>query len=339
MATWTPARSILLSQLLDDVVGTEKMVYIRQDYCRIWDCIQSAANSVNVYYTGSKREGLDQPDSDKDAMVDINNRAKLLILQQMQDAPTAILEISMFRMLTEKVPPCFVMLRSVNQVQEIIVFDTCQVMDNAMYLSSYLLVHNIELRLNERYDGKIARQGPSLEGWTPYMDKSQSGRDTVFSIHCSFWPATASEWKLRHRRFTWPSPSDIKFIGDFEFHLVPVGHPSSDMNIMEWRMSFSVAERTLVWSFNHVQIQCYAALKIILKEFINPHCSLDYRVLCSYFIKSFLFWKYEETDPSFWSEENIRICIMFLLSGFRECILRSSLKHYFIPEFNLLSVN
>ena len=79
-------------------------------------------------------------------------------------------------------------------------------------------------------------------------------------------------------------------------------------------------------------------MKIILKEFINPHCSPDNRVLCSYFIKTFLFWKYEETDSSFWSPENFRECIMFLLSGFYECILRGSLKHYFIPGFNLLSV-
>ena len=39
MASLTPARSILLSQLLDDVVGTKGMVRIRQDYCRIDDFI------------------------------------------------------------------------------------------------------------------------------------------------------------------------------------------------------------------------------------------------------------------------------------------------------------
>ena len=170
------------------------------------------------------------------------------------------------------------------------------------------------------------------------MDTSQSGADHVPSIHCPFWPDSAIEWRTRPMQSAWPSPSDIKSIVDFGFHLVPIGHPSSNMNMMEWRISFSVAERTLVWSFNHVQIQCYAVMKIILKEFINPHCSPDNRVLCSYFIKTFLFWKYEETDPSFWSQGNLRECILFLLSGFRESILRDSLKHYFIPGFNLLSV-
>ena len=70
----------------------------------------------------------------------------------------------------------------------------------------------------------------------------------------------------------------------------------------------------------------------------NPNCHPDNRVLCSYFIKTFLFWKYEEADPNFWSQGNYRECIMFLFSGFRECVLRGSVKHYFIPEFSLLSV-
>ena len=108
--------------------------------------------------------------------------------------------------------------------------------------------------------------------------------------------------------------------------------------MMEWRISFSVAERTLVWSFNHIQMQCYAVMKLILKEFINPHCSPPCRVLCSYFIKTFLFWEYEETGPSFWRKGNLRECLMRLLSNFCECVRVRSLRHYFIPSFNLLSV-
>ena len=340
MTSWTPARSILLSQLLDDVVGTDEMVRIRQDFCRIDACIQSTTNSYNdnVYYTGSKAEGLDLLCSDRDYMIDINNQANLLIIQKMQDAPTAIHK-NVFCMDTENVPHCFAMLRNLNEVQYGLLFNACQLTDNAMYLSSYLLVHNAISEMNTNvYDKKIARQGPSIERWSPYMDTSQSGVDNVPSIHCPFWPDSAIEWRTRPRQYAWPSANKIKSIVDFGFHLVPVGHPRSDMNLMEWRISFSVAERTLVWSFNHVQIQCYAVIKIILKEFINPHCSPDNRVLCSYFIKTYLFWKYEETDPYFWCPANLRDCIMFLLCGFRECISRSSLKHYFIIGFHLLSI-
>ena len=74
MTSWTPARSILLSQLLDDVNGTEEMVHIRQDYCKIDDFLQSTAFNTNIYYTGSKAEGLDLPGSDDDFMYDIRQK-------------------------------------------------------------------------------------------------------------------------------------------------------------------------------------------------------------------------------------------------------------------------
>ena len=99
-----------------------------------------------------------------------------------------------------------------------------------------------------------------------------------------------------------------------------------------------MAERELVWSFNHVQIQCYAIMKIILKEFINVRCSPQNQVLCSYFIKTFLFWKYEATELTFWRTDNLRECVKYLISEFCNCIQEGMLRHYFIPSFNLLSI-
>ena len=260
------------------------------------------------------------------------------VIQTEQDIPDAT-QSNLFLMSTENVRPCFAMLRSVRPISGRHLLNACQDIDNSLYLSSYLYVHNAsEYHKKSKLHILTTIQGPSIEGWFPYMDRSQSGADIVYSIHCSFWPDAASEWHLRQRKCAWPSSCDIKTIVDFGFHLEPVGHPHSDTNMMEWRISFSVAERTLVWSFNHVQMQCYAVMKLILKEFINPHCSLPCRVLCSYFIKTFLFWEYEEIDPSYWYTDNLKECVMRLLSDFCECIRFRSLRHYFIPSFNLLSV-
>ena len=107
---------------------------------------------------------------------------------------------------------------------------------------------------------------------------------------------------------------------------------------MEWRISFSIAERHLAWSFNHTQVQMYAVLKLILKEFIKPNCSATNYVLCSYFIKTFLFWKFEETEKSFWQIENFRDCLRYLLGEFHKVLQCGILRHYFIPSFNLLEV-
>ena len=340
MSNLTAARSVLLSQLLDDVVGSEEMVHIRQDFCRLSDCILSARcgqQKVNFYYTGSKGEGLDLPGSDDDIMLDINDIKSVQVIQTEEDAKDAASR-NVFTISTENVFPCFVLLRCVRRLQDRDLLNACQYMDNSLYLSSNLYVQNESFVFRKLSNFQISRQGPSIEQWTQYMDTSEPGSDTVLSIHCPYWPESAREWQVRPRKFAWPSVPDIKDIIDFGFHLVPVGHPHSQKNMMEWRMSFSVAERTLVWSFNHVQMQCYAVMKLILKEFINPNCSPSSRILCSYFIKTFLFWKYEEMDPSYWCKENLRQCIMCLLCLFRECVTHGVLRHYFIQSFNLLSV-
>ena len=338
MSSWTTIHSILLSLLLDDVVGTEEMVRIRQEYCRALDCIHSSGTIINTYYTGSKAEGLDIPGSDKDFMVDIDKLHDIKVIQTEENIQDAY-DKNLVVMSTENVHPCFTMLRSVTQIWDSELLISCQDIDNSLYLSSYLYVHNAQLVYNEVCPDKATtRQGPSMEGWNSYMDRSQSGNDLVYSIHCAFWPDAARQWQSRAREYSWPSQRDLKTVVDFGFHLVPVGHPDSSTNMMEWRISFSVAERTLVWSFNHIQMQCYAVMKLILKEFINPHCSPPSRVLYSYFIKTFLFWEYEQIDPSYWCNENLRECVMRLILNFHECMRVKSLKHYFIPSFNLLSV-
>ena len=162
--------------------------------------------------------------------------------------------------------------------------------------------------------------------------------DIVLSIHCDFWPRKAYEWVHRTRLQHWPEIDLINTITDFGFHLVPVGYPRSPRSMMEWRISFSIAERHLVWSFNHTQIQMYAVLKLILKEFIKANCSATNNVLCSYFIKTFLFWKFEETEKCFWRIENFRNCLRYLLCEFRKVLQCGILRHYFIPSFNLLEV-
>ena len=179
MTNWTPARSILLSQLLDDVVGTEEMVHIRQDYCKILDYVKSTGFKDNTYYTGSKAEGLDLPGSDDDYMYDINNIHVMQVIEREEDTPGAT-QINQFVMSTEHVRPCFAMLRSVRPIRDMNVLNACQAIDSSLYLSSYLYAHNTEANLTEFEPHiTITRQGPSIEVWNTYMDRSQSGTDKV----------------------------------------------------------------------------------------------------------------------------------------------------------------
>ena len=342
MASWKSEHSMILSLLLDAVVGTKETMEIRKDHCKIFDCLSSALlpNTSNGYLTGSKAEGLDLQGSDIDFMFDVNNLYKIKVTQSLDENSVCL--HSTFFMSTAYTPPGFALLvQPLHQtLMNFSLHQFCQNMDGIRYLSSDLFIQNNVSDLSTLpvyLVQKVKRQGPSAEIWIATDDISESGTDNVMSIHCPFWPNELSEWVQRTREFGWPTLQDISSITDFGFHLVPVGHSHSETKLLEWRISLSMAERTLVWSFNHTQMQCYAVMKIILKEFIKMRCNPQNQVLCSYFIKTFLFWKYETTESNFWREDNLRECIKYSLAEFSKCIQEGELKHYFIPTFNLLS--
>jgi hypothetical protein len=49
----------------------------------------------------------------------------------------------------------------------------------------------------------------------------------------------------------------------------PIGCKGSKNEDIEWRFSFSVGEKLLIYSFTHVQLICYALMKILLKDVID----------------------------------------------------------------------
>ena len=337
MADWSPEHNTYLSALLDDVTGTEEVVMMRQDFCKIQDCVRSPnPDNVNVYYTGSKAEGLDLPGSDDDYMIDINEIYDIEVSESIQDLVWSSRRNKLL-IITDNVPPAFAMLKCIT-LQNPLLLRSAVPMNNESYISSQQFMSSSPWLQSEKTETRRI-QGPSVEVWDKYADTSESGDDNVPSIRCKSWPTSAAEWKDRPRHYGWPSRRDKEYIEQFGCHLVPVGHPMSARKSLEWRLSFSIAERTLVWSFNHTQLQCYAVMKLILKEYVKAKCAEKYKsVLCSYFIKTFLFWQFETTDQSFWQVTNLTGCIMSLLYEFNICIRTGVLRHYFVSRFNLFEI-
>ena len=336
MENLTPEHNTYLSSLLDDVTGTEEIVKMRQDYCKISDCISSTNPlGINVYYTGSKAEGLDLSGSDDDFMIDINNVDDIEVAESIEDLVQST-RANKLLIVTDNVPPVFALLKCVSGYNQTLRHSIVNVGDNA-YVSSQEFLSSMALLTQKT--GTCRIQGPSVEIWTEFHDTSETGNDNVPSILCKVWPTAAAEWKDRPRHYGWPTKQDKEYIETFGYHLVPIGHPLSTKRSLEWRLSFSIAERTLVWSFNHTQLQCYALMKLLLKEFVKTNCAEKHKnVLCSYFIKTFLFWQFETTDPLFWRPTNLSGCAMYLLHEFYICIKSGVLRHYFIPRFNLLDI-
>ena len=139
MASWRPDHSMILSLLLDTVVGTKEMIAIRQDFCKLCDCLESAGLQ-NIYFTGSKSEGVDLPGSDIDFMIDINNTFKIKVTQSLDDNNDAFLYNTLF-LSTENVPPGFALLEYLHQ-SPLHPYRASKNMYGRRYLSSNLFVQN-----------------------------------------------------------------------------------------------------------------------------------------------------------------------------------------------------
>ena len=207
MASWTPDYSTVLSLLLDEVVGTQEMIDIRVDYCRIYDCLLSLCQGDSVHFTGSKAEGLDLPGSDEDFMYDINRGQKIMkVIQSLdQNIGTSPCDVLCY-MSTENVPLGFAILQKVDYtpMSQFPYKLGVGYLDGDGFLQQELL--------NER-SSKVTqaakRQGPSIEIWRYGEDLSKSGTDMVYSIHCAFWPNVATEWLQRPRYYQWPFSHNI----------------------------------------------------------------------------------------------------------------------------------
>jgi hypothetical protein len=186
---------------------------------------------------------------------------------------------------------------------------------------------------------KYARSEWSLEIHGPAQQMSPLGRrtavsDNVFCLHMPMWPKVANEWTTRTRYFGWPSSRLVDSVVRRGCHIVPVGHyVSPDHRSDNWRLSFSVAERTLVWSFNDVQRKCYFILKLLCKEIIgDTHPGL----ISSYYMKTLMFWMIEETDRRQWCTENLLYNVRWCLDRLRVWISDGNIPNYFVAKNNMI---
>lgn len=115
---------------------------------------------------------------------------------------------------------------------------------------------------------------------------------------------------------------------------VAIGVKGSAYEQIEWRLSFSVGEKFLIYTFTHTQCICYSLMKILLKEQIDIDIECK-DLLCSYFMKTILFWLSEELPISIWRPENLISCFMRCFRRLIYYVEYSVCPHYFIPENTL----
>ena len=157
--------------------------------------------------------------------------------------------------------------------------------------------------------------------------------DVAYCLKCDIWPKNAYDCVKRLHQCDWPSNDKVLSIIKDGVLFVPIGAKQSMFENTEWRMSFSLAEKKLIYAMNHTQFICYALLKIFLKEAKDANPDVK-GLLCSYFLKTALFWEITARVNQ-WNPESLLSCFWNCLRRLLQWISCSYCPNFFIPQNNM----
>ncbi|VDI69335.1 Hypothetical predicted protein [Mytilus galloprovincialis] len=153
--------------------------------------------------------------------------------------------------------------------------------------------------------------------------------DMVQCYRCKAWPTIANEWLTRHRCYGWPTTKTIEEMKLLGFFVVRKGHPFSPEIDLEWRISFSLQERKLIFDLTDVQYKCYVVLKMINRDFLQLEC------ITTYHWKTCLFYMIEKNDPTVWERKLLFHCVNMCIEQMLRWVRIGCCPNYFIPGENL----
>ncbi|VDI80874.1 Hypothetical predicted protein [Mytilus galloprovincialis] len=301
-------------QYLCNIVGTEEVVKARRNIFRVMDRVIHIPNLTQIS-SGSKAEGLHLKGSDYDVMI-VSKR--ILVYENKNVSSFTPLSMDLI-MDNSDTKPGFTKLKF-ECISNGYLWPTnawVEVVEGEAYFSSKLFREH-------KCPNDMIIHGPCRSSLDDSFDSARC-------FWCQTWIKPAHKWILRSRPY-WPNCQLVKAIVKHGVLFVPIGCKGSSNEDLEWRISFSMAEKQLIFSFSHTQLLCYALLKIILKDIIKmKHSDL----VCSYFLKTIMFWLCEESNPSEWHSGNMIPCFVKCLRRLIYCVQYKTCLHYFIPDNNL----
>lgn len=297
--------------MCQDIVGSKERVKTIRKMNAVKDHL-SSNDKWTIITSGSYGEGMEMLKSD----LDIVKTTELVEVCESINA-TFNPEKTYFTMETDDAQPGYTLLRLIYSNDPHISRD-CKQIGGEHFLSN--------ISVKQQYLNKFF---PIIHG--PCI--SDGHLDIAHCLHSKSWIKQATQWITRSNK-SWPGYEVKQSIIKHGVLFVPKGVKGSIKENLEWRISFSVGEKLLIYTFSHPQLVCYALLKTLLKDVID--IDLDCKeLLCSYFMKTILLWISEECSPTIWKPEN-------LIPNFMGCVRRlvyyvehSVCPHFFIPENNL----
>jgi hypothetical protein len=296
-------------------------IRIRQNIFLIKDKIFNKMDiPITQVSSGSLAEGLDLPGSDMDIMLVLNNVHILQNVQHMNRSArrtTLLIE-------DEMEFPGFTTLKLIAEGDAFNSPEYFVETTNGMYFSNISFIRKL---IESNVNHKQFAHGPCLSD-------THAAMDIAFCFHLHSWPRQAEQWIYRHRLGQWPPDILIDNIVNYGCILVPIGPKEIENSELLWRISFSMSEKQLSHSMNYTQILCYALLKLSLKNFIDRNDKVK-GLLCSYFMKTAVFWLSEEISTNTFQLQNLFHCYFLCLDKLIAWVKCCYCPNYFIPEHNM----
>ncbi|MES9883983.1 MAG: hypothetical protein ABW185_24315 [Sedimenticola sp.] len=198
-------------------------------------------------------------------------------------------------------------------------------MENATMYNNFGYVHKLDLKRH------MELHGPAI---TQPISSKTIPVDRVYALRCRSWPLFALEWLQRERQNNWPSVGMIQKAETLGCFFVPAGHPLSREHKLEWRTSFSLQERELMFSLNNVQHKCCVLLKYA-RDIIKAQIGGD--SITSYHLKTCLFYCIENTRPGFWCPDNLVRCLLHCLGTLLHWLRQGNCPNFFVKQQNMFA--
>ncbi|XP_078316744.1 uncharacterized protein LOC111101641 [Crassostrea virginica] len=314
-------------------VGSSTEVRIRREVVDTMEGMERPLmmmRGLDGMMSGSRREGFRLHTSDEDGMLWPPNHTVICDLSQI--SLFHIPQHTVILMECENLPPGFTRLKLMTPSGIQQVNSSCFHLNGEIYVSSLLFRTTF---LDFARSSNSLRRSSIQHGPCATYEINGYETDLAYCFQSRQWPNEALPWIQRCQLSHWPSERVLSAIVNEGCHVVPIGSaPDRDT---EWRISFSWAEQKLVYSMNHCQFLCYGLLKIFLKEVIdvdpnNPSC------LCSYFMKTILFWVVQCDRSLHWVPCNLLICFWTCFKLIISWVYKGECPNFFIPQNNMFRV-
>ena len=312
-----------LDFMLDNMIGSEVIINVRRTTTDLRDDLYRLQSELSDFqyipvYSGSKAEGLRFKSSDDDWML-IDRYIKVIPADSYiakNDSNTTLLLME-----DHITKPGFTLLKLIGESTMPEVTTSIEHILNGRYVSCK--------RWRELHTSKWEfTHGPCASATVGICEY-----DAAFCLKCDIWPAYAQGCIRRLHQSVWPSHEIILSIVNDGVLFVPIGAKQSSFENIEWRMSFSLAEKKLIDAMNHTQFLCYGLMKIFLKEAVDVNPDVK-GLLCSYFLKTVLFWEIA-TARKQWTPSTLMSCFWKCFQRLLQWVSCSYCPNFFIPENNM----